>query len=240
MVHCSKCQSEIHEDFGVVTCSACGATLIVDLDGEVRDFEQIESVESPPELEQVNTIEDFTESGSFAKGLDVPLPPMESEALDQVPDQVLESSDVEVSELESEPEFGSAIEEFDEWAETVGEEPDISVSVLAQNGGDGDSSTDDVLLEIKDFGNSEVSSAEDGQFLYTLRLDGIDSGDVRDHILQVLQDPRLKMDAESLLAESKNGHLSIRKLNAVKAFVIVNAIKSLPIDIFWEQHDITS
>lgn len=100
--------------------------------------------------------------------------------------------------------------------------------------------TEETLQEVAAFGNSDQSLAREGIYTYTLRIEGIDSGDIKYRVKETLSNSRLKLNADELLTNMSQGLLTLRDLNPVKAFIIVNELKGLPLEIYWEQHDITS
>ena len=98
----------------------------------------------------------------------------------------------------------------------------------------------EALDEIAEFGNSPISQGNEGQYVYTLNLSGIDSGEIRKSLVDALSDDKFKWNVNEIISNIEKGELSIQGLNPAKAFVIVNRIKFLPIDIDWIQHDITN
>lgn len=92
--------------------------------------------------------------------------------------------------------------------------------------------------EIADFGNSEESQGREGFLRYNLFIAGIDTADVRVHIAEALSDARFLWDAEQIMSEVKSGELKIAELTAVKAALLIQRLRSLPITIKWEQYAI--
>lgn len=95
------------------------------------------------------------------------------------------------------------------------------------------------LSEIADFGNSEISTAKSGNLLYDLRISGIDSAEIRELIRENITDQRLGINTKGLMKHIKDGVLEVKKINAIKASVLINRLKSLPVNLKWRQNAIT-
>lgn len=166
-VVCPQCQSPLSQDFGVVTCSQCGAVLMVDINGDV-------GVDLPPIDPQTPFIELEPISLQFPEPLE-PQPPA------QVPPP---------------------------------EEPGAA------------------FREIEDFGNQDLHS---GPLDYTLRIEGLDSGELKTKLKDVLSDSRLNLNTNQVLSALAYGKLELRGLNPVKVTYIVSRLKHLPLKISWRQ-----
>ncbi len=94
----------------------------------------------------------------------------------------------------------------------------------------------EVMAEINDFANSDESNLKDGQWLYTLTIDSIDTEDLREEVIEYLRDPKLAIPHELLNFELPT--LVLKDLNAVKASVIVSRVKHLPVGLSWEQRSL--
>lgn len=94
-------------------------------------------------------------------------------------------------------------------------------------------------LNLNEFANSEVSSGRNGPLLFRLFLTGIDTKEIRESIREVLNDDRFRLEASTILSQVSKGNLVIDGLSPVKASILVNRIKRLPITIRWEQYAIT-
>lgn len=90
-------------------------------------------------------------------------------------------------------------------------------------------------LSLNEFANSEVSQARDGFYLFRVRLVGIDSKETREALKAALDDARFGWDVSTLMSHIEKGELVFERLSPVKASVVVQRCKSLPIDISWEQ-----
>lgn len=90
-----------------------------------------------------------------------------------------------------------------------------------------------IFQEIVDFGNA---SQVLGNLSYTVYVQGIEIADTREKLKEALQDSRFGWDAESLIASIRQGSLMFQDLSPVKAVVLINRIKFLPIRISWRQN----
>lgn len=94
-------------------------------------------------------------------------------------------------------------------------------------------------LGISAYANSEVSSGKDGPFVLTVFVSGIDTKDLREDIRKAIQDSRFGWDDRALMSGIHNGILKIENINPIKASIVINRLKSLPVQIRWEQNAIT-
>jgi hypothetical protein len=95
------------------------------------------------------------------------------------------------------------------------------------------------VLGLSKYASSEVSQAKDGVLLFRLFISGIDTKELRESIREALEDSRFAWDPAGLLASIDRGRLTIDSLSPVKATILVNRIKPLPVKIRWEQYAIT-
>lgn len=94
-------------------------------------------------------------------------------------------------------------------------------------------------LGLSAYANSEISSAKDGPLLFRIFISGIDSKELREFLYESIDDSRFAWDPNELMAQINKGHLIIDKISPVKATILINRIKRLPIQIRWEQYSIT-
>ena len=94
------------------------------------------------------------------------------------------------------------------------------------------------MREVATFGNSDASTAREGGYRFNLSIYGIDSADIRNDVKDALTDGRFLWDLESLLGQIEQGVLKLNDLSAVKSALIVQRLKTLPVDIKWEQYAI--
>lgn len=85
-------------------------------------------------------------------------------------------------------------------------------------------------LELHD----EAASAM-GHLLYDIEIEGIDGSKLRNELYEELKDPRWGWIAIELMGTVNNGRLVLNDVNAVKASLLVNRLKALPLEIKWKQ-----
>lgn len=95
------------------------------------------------------------------------------------------------------------------------------------------------LEEVARYGNSEISKANDGSLSFDVTIKGIDSIELRSSVHQALEDARFVWDVDAIMKSVRGGSLKIVDLNPVKASVLINRLKALPVSVSWEQHEIT-
>lgn len=99
----------------------------------------------------------------------------------------------------------------------------LDVSEVAESSG---------FSEIADFGNADLTQAA---FNYSLTISGIDSGTLRSQVQEALSDSKFGWNVVELMAQIKGGVLTIRSMNAVKASILMQRVKYLPVKVSWRQ-----
>ncbi|MCM2280451.1 MAG: hypothetical protein NDI61_01235 [Bdellovibrionaceae bacterium] len=232
MATCPRDGTPIHVDYGMATCPTCGVILFVDMDGEAMLGSQVsvplgDEIQTPapppappPEeshaFDPLAALQPLPESEAVAE----PAPP-EPDAMNM--DQFLG-----YDEAAPEPTLETA-------SETASEQESLSPNVgdSGEVGGPGDP------LGISEYANSEFSQAKDGPFLFRLVITGIDSKELREAIREAMLDTRFGWDADELLRNVTKGELHVRNMSPVKATILINRIKRLPVHIRWEQYPVT-
>lgn len=117
------------------------------------------------------------------------------------------------------------------WAAPAEEEP---FELPERNVASGGASFEDVVS----FGNSTTSSGQDGAFLYDVLVRGIDSEDLREAVKEALVDNRFGWKGEDVVSKMRGGSILLHRLNSVKASILINRLKSYPLEISWVQNGI--
>ncbi len=220
MSDCPICGSSISDDFGMQACESCGAFLFVDMNGHIDvDFDQ-----NHQDQAETNSVD--------IEGQELVNNEQGQESVDNEQEEDFsnfEKSQVDDSLNQSEDEIVSQFEESDEKDQLQSNE-----FHSIETGLDGSSDFSDV----SEYANSELSTAREGLYLYTLTISDIDSAYLRKEIEEALTDVRFKWDRELLVNKIKDGVLVIENINAVKASVLVNRLKSLSVRVDWSQHAI--
>ena len=152
-------------DFGLVTCSSCGAQVMIELGGGVASVPPLPTLS--PELSQSSEV-------PHSSGVPLPsAPPVSSD-----------------------------------------------------------------MSEIADYGNSQLSQGREGMLRFNVFISGIDSADVRRELLEALTDEKFLWNAEEMIEGTRNGDLKIEDLTAVKASILIQRLRSLSVEIRWEQYAI--
>jgi hypothetical protein len=87
--------------------------------------------------------------------------------------------------------------------------------------------------EIGDFANSE--NGTNGALSYWVRIEGIDTKEVRADIERVFSDSKLMLDWRDVVETIENGVLEIKQLNPIKASRLVQKLNELPVRLSWRQ-----
>lgn len=270
MVQCTQCNSELDEDFGLVTCQNCGAQLLIEMDGQVVDASSSQPEgQSSLDVNELETSDNvaFSANKELTQNM---LSDLESESnqLDSFQDfnnfQIDEPEESEESHQpneaaeyrgdeqqidEPEPQALDNFLEFDNSEENIdtaldnqevaeSEDEPEPVTINAQwpdhsNVGESQNSAN-VMQEIQEYANSEESALDQGPLLYDLRIQGIDTKELRNQVLEHLSDSQLGIEAEQLKIDQ--GCLILDSLNPVITSVIVQRIKALPVIVDWRQH----
>ena len=95
--------------------------------------------------------------------------------------------------------------------------------------------------EVAEFGNTQDQDRQ-GPFLYDLTLSEINSQNVREKVLSILEDKHLNLplnaEGKSVQDSIKDGQITVLKISPVQAYVILTSLMGLPLDISWKQHHI--
>ncbi len=94
-------------------------------------------------------------------------------------------------------------------------------------------------VNISEYANSEFSQGKNGAFVYNVSILDIDSKEIREFLREAINDKRFNWDAQAIISQIKNGELQLRNLSPVKASILINRIKRLPVKIRWKQYAIT-
>lgn len=257
MANCPRDGTPIDVDYGMATCPSCGMILFVDMDGEAMIGSQASEAPNPehpaldpetphaqasfdPEPTKIRTSP--AEAVGAVGAVEAEIEPRTAEdaiAPDPAPeDDPLAALNpmpmgLEPAPLDSVPEIDAAPPmEMDQF---LGYEPspEGGEDPLAPVGGPGDP------LGIADYANSEFSQAKDGPFLFRLIIAGLDSKELREALREAMNDDRFAWDVDGLLQGVSMGELHIRNVSPVKATILINRIKRLPVKIRWEQYPVT-
>ena len=336
MSNCPNCQNLIDEDFGLVTCSGCGSTLFVELDGSLRtnENEVVEEVAAANDMAvtpsdststapmtdefepQGGNPETFSESEAFregdfegefyaraegeahgekvhggeahgevvyeeaahgeavheeavhgeaaheeaaheeavhgeaAHGGEV----IEERAFSEEGNLVANENELFSDEAQGEPELQESfsVEESDEQVAPDNSPPheEVTRGEWLEDDWSGGESVEPLVEEppaekvstdfsdISEYGNSSISGAVEGFLRFNVYISGIDSSEILQFIRESLLDKQFMWDVDELIGSIQNGKLELRDISAVKASIVVNRLKSMSVQIHWEQYAI--
>jgi len=85
---------------------------------------------------------------------------------------------------------------------------------------------------------NEIDSGSEvvGGLRYNLIIQGIDTVDLRREVRDSLLDAKFGWDVDQLLKSAQGGKMEIKSISALKAQIVVQRLKVLPLQIRWEQH----
>lgn len=211
MVQCPKCSTKLDIDFGMITCPNCESVVFVEFDGTAKVADQ-EQITRSQAAEQIPS---ETSPEAFP-GVDLPEPDLS--AFDNAMAAEV-SAEFSENVFQIEPEVALPSEVVSVTSEPVSPDDPLGVSGYA---------------------NSEYSQGKDGPFLFNLHIDGLDSKEIRESLREAMNDSRFGWDTSQLLGQIRAGKLLIKNVSPVKASILVNRLKRLPLSITWEQHAITT
>lgn len=232
MSNCPTCQAELTDDFGLIDCPGCGAVLFIDMNGVVsaQEANSSQGVQSEPE--------DNFEFSTEADPLE-PEPDSSFQAFEDEPPDAEFSLDPDL-----EPQLDS-IETANEVA-TPAPSPVDSEMALESYGED---AQDEPLVvappvlssilpgeDLTNLANAIDNGVDVGGLRYTLIIQGIDTSDLRKETREALLDSKFGWDADQMLKSIHAGKLEIKSISAIKAQIVIQRLKVLPLTISWEQH----
>lgn len=90
--------------------------------------------------------------------------------------------------------------------------------------------------DVEEYGNAQATS-EKGFLRYDLHISGLDSNEIEQRVLAILEDPRFNWDAKEVLQMQKEGVLVIKNLNPIKAMCLVSELSFLSVlELSWKQY----
>ena len=246
MPQCPKCGAALKDDYGMINCPGCGSFVFVDMDGVAR-MDEAEAAPMPTSVgfplpdptqetqpdpqEEQNQFENFSFGGMSEEtpAQEEPLPLEDPHAFDLSSEESLESTEAPIPSPIQE-----ASEDFNMDA-LLGYQPEPSAVPVGPDLGPPDDP-----LGLSEFANSEASLAKGGPLMFRLLISGLDSKELRQSLREALEDARFAWDTNELMARvPERGELVIENVSPVKAVILVNRIKRLPIQIRWEQYAIS-
>ena len=154
----------------------------------------------------------------------IPDAPVEEPIQEEPPTLMQEVPEEPVEEIYEEPAHEEPVEEVvEEFLEDLPDTPPPNPADMS---------------DVVEYANSDVSNGADGNLKFNLKISGIDTVDIKTGIKDVLADSKLHLDPETTLSRVESGELFLEGLSAVKCAILVQRLKSLSLDINWEQYAI--
>lgn len=231
MVQCPKCSTKLDIDFGMITCPKCQSVVFVEFDGtaKVADQSQVTRSHAAEEI----AVEEFQTS---TPELDLPAPDL-SAFDDAIADDVFAPAPPEAAQLVNPGDISQAREPSSGLFQSEPPETPLDSEVVPVSS---EPVSPDDPLGVTSYANSEFSQGKDGPFLFNLVINGLDSKEIRESLREAMNDSRFGWDTNQLLGQIRAGKLLIKNVSPVKASILVNRLKRLPLSISWEQHAITT
>jgi hypothetical protein len=205
-MQCPQCGDSLEADFGVATCSKCHSVLFVDMDGNVQLSENSSSSRSlEVNLEPVEGLGLTSEMPPYQDLMESPSHASESASI--------ESVDLEVAAIESQPEVQFTEGELDLTEAPVAEPPGLS--------------------SVSQYANSDQAY---GPLTYSVTIEAIDTREIRQQVLEALADQKFQWDTKEIGKRIKSGRLKIENLNPVKASVLIHRLQDVPVKVSWIQN----
>lgn len=249
---CPVCNGFLEEDFGLMSCPSCGASLFLEIDGSVRSYDEPSKEENPPSLRgseshiQALDSEDISGGGESIELVDkmAVVEFSEDEKVDEgmlleekgpyhdhnhVDDQEFEESK-KGQELRLDRNFldgDLSLNQGEVYSSSA-----VENSSANQNGSVGGLSN---MNELADYGNSEESMGREGPLRVRVVVEGIDSPEIREEVRGALTDRKFLWDVEGIMRTIDSGCLVIESLTPLKAAIFIERIKGLPLEVRWEQ-----
>ncbi|MEK6555480.1 MAG: hypothetical protein AABZ31_09580 [Bdellovibrionota bacterium] len=226
MTACPNCQTENDADFGLVSCVSCGRAFFIEIDGSARAADAAPVAESSA-----------PKAGTFASQVSDQLSNILMEDLSAPVNFSANDSSGESVSGESSDDFSNN-DENNFFGLSSSDEPVVVPQAIVAAARTEVRKENPDMREVAAFGNSDASLAREGGYRFNLSIYGIDSSDIRQEVKDALTDARFLWDLESLLGKIDQGVLQLNDLSAVKSALIVQRLKTLPVDIKWEQYAI--
>jgi uncharacterized Zn finger protein (UPF0148 family) len=241
MSQCPKCGGFLEEESGMATCPACGAFVFIEYsEGQAPAGQQKATLLSEPESEPSGSNPFHSAQDAGPESVENPSDPLQdlfSASPTESPGH--ESIEPQSSlEPQSDPELERSSEPEPEYNPGIAMMGDFESPAGGLSPADHFGPADDPL-GLNEYANSEISQAKDGLLHFRILISGIDTKEIRQSLREAMEDSRFNWDSASIMAGIRFGELKLDHVTPVKATILINRIKRLPIRIRWEQYAIT-
>ncbi len=222
MSQCPYCQSEISDDFGLVTCKSCGQSIMISIDGHIQKIDP--SGVDPGDAQDLSS----GEVGGEEFEEDYPSEPLPEQPLG--PDSEVQALELAQDSYEEEavlPEIPSHVDPAPFEEDPLG--GDLKEAVPPPE-------TDASFGDVVSFANSDSNQWTEGNIKYKVIISGVDSAELKLELKLILSEPRFMWDHFALMSSIKAGELILNDISAVKASVLVKRLRPLSVGVRWEQY----
>ena len=252
---CFNCNAKIEDDsYGLTECPSCQTPIFIDFEGHVQKPSEDEPVvtdENQNAEGQEKSSDVLGASFDQSPSADVPLEDQnkainQSEvSKDSLRENALpqETVDMFSDEQKSQSDFDMPQDDFftDMASQETTDTSETDIFETDTTETEDHQKVDlnnEPLQEVIDYANSsDISGLED--FYYDVAISGIDSKNLRESVLDALDDSRFGWKKEEINDQIKDGCLTLEKVNAAKAYMLISYLKFLPIKVKWDQVSLT-
>jgi uncharacterized Zn finger protein (UPF0148 family) len=255
-MNCPSCGTKIDADFGMISCPMCSNVFMVEMDGTIQELkeesisdsvEEISSFGSEPtadgsdhfmsmEESSADPVESFepAESSETFEELDASSSTIEESPLEESPQEIQhEYMSGELDTTAVDESVVDAPEDLEANVDPVEEENVYSENFIDDFNNPQSNELDP--LGVVAFDESAASNTAEGIYYYDLKIMGLDSGQIRQSVIDALNDPRFDWVGDELKNKISGGELILENLNPVKAVLAVIRLQPLDVDLTWEQ-----
>jgi len=246
---CPECHTELNEDFGIVTCSSCGAVCSVDLDGEAVVQEKNENLEMDA-LNDLTSSENESNESLEEVGINEPVA---NENLEETSEEFLledeeDSFDDLSLDAESNEQVSEFLEENDE-SDAIGDNEDESFTEEheAQDDADEKALFEEEVLESskpamsasKFFSGLEVFTEQLAPMdyhhtYYQVTVSGFETREELSDAMELTLDERLGLFESSLVFDDARQSFKIDKISFLRLVMLNKRLSSLNfVNIDW-------
>lgn len=227
---CFNCGEQFPEGaYGLTQCPSCSTLVLIDFEGNVqKPPDESEVSEVTPDPPPVKTSDPIVQEESHQ-----PTPPETSEPHPEAPDldsslknetDVMPQTNFDMKDdHHKEPGEGSVMEEPSPVEDKA--PPDVSLQHTPP--------VPNELQDVVDYANSDTE--ESSSLSYNITISGIDSKELRESVLDALNDSRFGWTQGDIEALIQDGCLHLKKINAAKTYILMTVLKFLPVKVHWDQ-----
>lgn len=240
MIKCPACSAQIDSDFGMISCPKCSAVFMVEMDGSIQELGEVENTSHPAEdavesaeeasMGEPTVVESTVVEPSTVEPTVIEETLIEPTIIDDPFKTPEESSAEDIADgfVSTEQAFGEVEPAETEYSENfmdVMDNPTPEPRELDPND----------PLGVTAFDQSEASQTPDGLYYYDVKVNGLDSAQIREHVIDALSDTRFDWTPEDIKKNISAGELHLKNLNPVKAVLVVIKLQPLDVEVEWSQ-----